>query len=150
MTFALARRVAALSVAAAALAIGAVPAAAADCAAAGTMALAGAPTSPKAVTDDVLGALDLGAQIDFPGHKLRLRKLVVQPGGIVPLHSHDGRPALILTASGEITEYRSTCAKPILHKAGDLAEEVKGISHYWINNGTAPAILYSADVKAGD
>jgi mannose-6-phosphate isomerase-like protein (cupin superfamily) len=116
---------------ASALAFAAAPALAGECAAPGKSSLANAPTAPKAVTDDVLGA-------------------IVQPGGIVPLHSHDDRPALILTVSGEITEHRSTCAQPIVHKAGDLAREVKGTTHYWINHGKVPAVLYSADVKHGD
>jgi quercetin dioxygenase-like cupin family protein len=126
------------------------PALAGECAAPGKSSLANAPTAPKAVTDDVLGAIDLGQEVGVDGRSLRLRKLVVQPGGIVPLHSHDDRPALILTVSGEITEHRSTCAQPIVHKAGDLAREVKGTTHYWINHGKVPAVLYSADVKHGD
>jgi quercetin dioxygenase-like cupin family protein len=107
-------------------------------------------TMPKAVTDDVLGAIDLGNEIGVQGRDLRLRKLVVQPGGVVPFHSHDGRPALILTASGEITEYRTTCAVPITHKAGEIARETKETGHYWVNNGKVPAVLYSADVKAAE
>lgn len=135
---------------AAALSVSASPALAGECTAPGASALANAPTMPKAVSDDVLGAIDLAQEIGVTGRSLRLRKLVVQPGGIVPLHSHDDRPALILTASGEITEHRSTCATPIVHKAGDLAREVKGTTHYWVNHGKAPAVLYSADVKNGD
>lgn len=143
------RRLAAMT--GAALALGAAaPAFAADCATPGTTDLSAAPTAPKGVTDDVLGAIDLGPEIQLDGSALRFRKLVVQPGGIVPLHSHDGRPALILTASGQITEYRNSCGAPILHKAGDVAREVKGTSHYWVNNGKQPAILYAADVKHGD
>jgi quercetin dioxygenase-like cupin family protein len=135
---------------ASALALTAAPALAGECAAPGTSSLANAPSAPKAVTDDVLGAIDLGQEVGVDGRSLRLRKLVVQPGGVVPLHSHDDRPALILTVSGEITEHRSTCAQPIVHKAGDLAREVKGTTHYWINHGKVPAVLYSADVKHGD
>jgi quercetin dioxygenase-like cupin family protein len=135
---------------ASALALTAAPAFAGECSAPGTSDLANAPTAPNAVTDDVLGAIDLGQEVGVDGRSLRLRKLVVQPGGIVPLHSHDDRPALILTVSGEITEHRSTCARPIVHKAGDLAREVKGTTHYWVNHGKVPAVLYSADVKHGD
>ena len=58
-------------------------------------------------------ASTFGAEIGVAGRDLRLRRLVVQPGGIVPFHSHAGRPALIITVSGDITEYRSTCAVPI-------------------------------------
>ena len=40
---------------------------------------------------------------------LRFRKLTIEPGGIVPWHSHDDRPALIYVAEGEIIEYASNC-----------------------------------------
>ena len=80
---------------------------------------------------------------------MRTRRLVVQPGGILPLHSHKDRPALIYTVSGRITEYRSNCAAPIVHKAGDIAREADGISHYWINHGKVPAVLLSSDVHHG-
>ena len=110
--------------------------------------LADRATGPKNVTDDVLGSIDLGKEIGVSGRDLRLRKLVVQPGGVVPFHSHDGRPALILTVSGEITEYRTTCGAPITHRAGELSRETNEVGHYWVNKGKVPAILYSADVKA--
>ncbi len=113
-------------------------------------ALTGAPTMPKGVTDTVLGSVDLGAEIDVADRQLRTRRLVVQPGGIVPLHSHKDRPALIYTVSGQITEYRSNCAVPILHKAGDIAREADGISHYWINHGKVPTVLLSSDVHHGN
>lgn len=113
-------------------------------------ALTGAPTMPKAVTDMVIGSVDLGTEINVPDRQLRTRRLVVQPGGIVPLHSHKDRPALIYTVSGQITEYRSSCAVPIQHKAGDIAREADGISHYWINHGKVPAVLLSSDVHKGN
>lgn len=113
-------------------------------------ALTGAPTSPKGVTDTVIGSVDLNAEIGVPDRQLRTRRLVVQPGGIVPLHSHKDRPALIYTVSGSITEYRSSCAVPILHKAGDIAREADGISHYWINHGKVPTVLLSSDVHHGN
>lgn len=112
--------------------------------------LAGHPTAPSNVTDDVLGSIDLGAEIGVQGRDLRLRRLVVQPGGVVPFHSHVGRPALIITVSGEVTEYRSSCAVGIVHRAGELSREADGISHYWVNEGREPAVLLSADVKAAD
>jgi len=108
------------------------------------------PTAPSMVTDDVIGSVDLGREIGVNGRDLRLRRLVVQPGGIVPYHSHDGRPALIITVSGQITEYRSTCGVGIVHHAGEVAREAEGIAHYWVNEGSEPAVLLSADVKAQD
>ena len=145
-------RLAAAFIALAATAGIAAPAMAAQCPAGQEMAnpLANRATEPKAVTDDVLGSIDLGKEIGVNGRDLRLRRLVVQPGGVVPYHSHAGRPALIITVSGEITEYRSSCAVPITHRAGELSREADGIGHYWINNGSQQALLLSADVKAAE
>lgn len=128
------------------------PAFAGECPAAkaGVNPLTGAPTAPKGVTDTVIGSVDLNAEINVPDRQLRTRRLVVQPGGIVPLHSHKDRPALIYTVSGAITEYRSSCTVPIQHKGGDIAREADGISHYWINHGKVPAVLLSSDVHHGN
>jgi quercetin dioxygenase-like cupin family protein len=129
----------------------AAPALAGECPAgqSATNALKGAPNMPKGVTDTVIGSVDLGSEIGVADRQLRTRRLVVQPGGIVPMHSHKDRPALIYTVSGQITEYRSSCAVPIQHKAGDIAREADGISHYWINHGKTAAVLLSSDVHHG-
>lgn len=112
----------------------------------GSMKLANAPTMPKGVTDTIIGAVDLGPEIGVGGRMLRTRRLVIQPGGIVPLHSHKDRPALIYTLSGSITEYSDACAIPINHKAGDISREAAGLSHYWVNHGKVPAVVLSSDV----
>lgn len=141
----------ALALVAAAATATATPALAGQCPA-GQMAanpLAGAPTAPKDVTDTLLAAIDLGKEIGVADRQLRTRRLVVQPGGVVPLHSHVNRPALIYTLSGSIMEYSSSCSVPILHKAGDIAREAEGISHYWINTGRVPAVLLSSDIHPG-
>lgn len=142
--------------AAAALACGALvsatPAFAGTCPAGQTAAnpLADAVTAPSGVTDDIVGSVDLQSELSFADHDLRLRRLVVQPGGIVPLHSHAGRPALITVVSGAITEYRSTCAVGVEHHAGDVSMEAGGLSHWWRNNTNQPTVLLSADVKLRD
>jgi quercetin dioxygenase-like cupin family protein len=111
--------------------------------------LANAPTMPKGVTDTVIGAVDLDKEINVEGRQLRTRRLVVQPGGIVPIHSHTDRPALIVVVSGSITEHRSDSATPVEHRAGDISREADGISHDWINHGTEPAELLSSDIFHG-
>jgi quercetin dioxygenase-like cupin family protein len=111
--------------------------------------LAGAATMPANVTDTVLAAIDLGPEIGVDGRQLRTRRLVIQPGGVVPMHSHKDRPALIVTVKGEVTEYRSNCAVPIVHRAGDISREADGISHWWKNTGKTEAVLLSSDVFHG-
>jgi quercetin dioxygenase-like cupin family protein len=102
--------------------------------------------APKDVTDTVIATIDLGQGYNVDGRLLRMRKLVVQPGGIVPWHSHAERPANIYIVSGAITEYRSTCAVPIEHPAGDVTAEHGNLSHWWKNNTNAPAVLISSDI----
>ncbi|HXG80166.1 MAG TPA: cupin domain-containing protein [Sphingomicrobium sp.] len=131
---------------------GATPALAGQCPAGQEVAnpLADRATAPKDVTDDLIGSIDLGKEIGVNGRDLRLRRLVVQPGGVVPFHSHEGRPALIITVSGEITEHRTSCGVPIVHRAGEVSRETNEVGHYWINHGNEPAVLLSADVKAAE
>lgn len=101
----------------------------------------------QGATDTVLASIDLGEQaVALPEHQFRLRRLEIQPGGEVAWHSHGDRPAIIYIVSGEITEYRSTCAVPIVHMAGEVAPEVKETAHWWRNTGSETVVLLSADI----
>jgi len=103
-------------------------------------------TMPAGVTDTVLASIDLAKEkVALPDHKLRMRRLVIQPGGVVPWHSHGDRPALIYIISGEITEYASDCAVPVVHKAGDVSVDAD-LSHWWKNTGSKTVVLISADL----
>jgi len=87
-------------------------------------ALPNAPSAPVGVTDTELASVDLSKEnVKLEQRRLRLRHMTIAPGGIVPLHSHEDRPALIMVNSGEIYENSSKCAVPILHKAGDVARD---------------------------
>jgi quercetin dioxygenase-like cupin family protein len=104
-------------------------------------------TMPKGVTDTVLAAVDLSKEkIGAKERQLRIRKLEIEPGGVVPFHSHGDRPALIYIVEGEIFEYSSLCAVPILHKAGDVAPETHLTSHWWQNTTDKKVVLLSADI----
>ena len=105
----------------------------------------------KDVTDTVLTMIDVAKEpAKLDGRQFRLRRLVVQPGGVVPWHSHGDRPAIIYIVSGEITEYASSCAVPILHKAGESTAEKSNTAHWWKNNSKAPVVLLSADLLHDD
>jgi quercetin dioxygenase-like cupin family protein len=132
----------------AAIALAAVPAFAGECPVGQEVAnpLTDAITTPSRVTDDVIASIDLGNGYGVPGRSLRMRRLVVEPGGVVPLHSHNERPANIYVVSGAITEYRSTCAVGVVHRAGDVVAEQGDVSHYWRNNTARRAVLISAHI----
>jgi quercetin dioxygenase-like cupin family protein len=101
----------------------------------------------KNVTDTVLAAIDLEKEpANIKDRQLRFRKLTIEPGGIVPWHSHGDRPAIIYIAEGEIVEYASNCSAPITHKAGDIRPETSGTSHWWQNHGKKTVVLFVGDV----
>ena len=110
-------------------------------------------TAAKGVTDNVLAAIDLAEEpAKIENRKLRLRRLTIAPGGVVPWHSHGDRPAIIYVITGEVTEYASNCAVPIVHKSGEVARETHVTAHWWKNTGKEAAVLLSADLlhDAGD
>lgn len=78
---------------------------------------------------------------------LRTRRLVVAPGGIVPTHNHDDRPALVYVVSGQIIEHSTVCAVPLTWVAGeDSAEFGPGFGHWWENKTDKEVVLISSDV----
>ena len=78
------------------------------------------------VTDTVIAMIDVDKEQGIKDRKFRLRKLVIQPGGTVPWHGHDERPAIIYIVEGQVEEYASNCAVPIVHKAGQVVAETTG------------------------
>lgn len=105
------------------------------------------PTAPKDVTDKIIAMTDLTKeQLGIKDRLFRARQLEIKPRGIVPWHSHADRPAMIYVVSGEIVEYASTCAVPIVHRAGEVTAERAPTSHWWQNTGTVPVVLISVDL----
>ena len=101
----------------------------------------------KGLTDTTLGAIDLEKEpANIKDRQLRFRKLTIEPGGVVPWHSHGDRPAIIYIAEGEIVEYASNCSVPIVHKAGEIRPETSGTSHWWQNHGSKTVVLFVGDV----
>jgi quercetin dioxygenase-like cupin family protein len=101
---------------------------------------------PVGVTDTVIAMIDVAQEQGIADRKFRMRKLVIEPGGVVPWHSHADRPAIIYVVEGEIHEYASNCAGPILHKAGEVVAETKDVSHWWKNLGDTTVVLLSSDL----
>jgi quercetin dioxygenase-like cupin family protein len=101
---------------------------------------------PVGVTDTVIAMIDVEQEQGIEDRKFRMRKLTIEPEGIVPWHSHGDRPAIIYIIEGEIHEYASNCAVPIVHKAGDVVAETSAVSHWWKNLGDKTAVLLSADL----
>lgn len=109
--------------------------------------LSGAPSAPVGVKDVELSSIDLSKEnVKLAQRRLRMRAMTIEPGGIVPLHDHADRPALIMVKEGEIQEFSSKCSEPILHKAGDIAREFAGTKHHWKNSSGKKVELMIADI----
>jgi quercetin dioxygenase-like cupin family protein len=102
---------------------------------------------PVGVTDTVIAMIDVEKEpANIKDRKFRMRKLTIESGGIVPWHSHQDRPAIIYIIDGEVTEYASNCAVPIVHKAGDVVAVTSEVSHWWKNLSDKTVVLISADL----
>lgn len=108
----------------------------------------GGETVPKGVKDEVLATIDLSSKGEaFKGYMLRMRRLTIEPGGIVPWHTHDQRAANILIQEGTIIEYSSNCAGQIVHKAGDIVAEFSPtLAHWWKNESDKTVVILAGDL----
>ncbi|MBC7769607.1 MAG: hypothetical protein H7124_12570 [Phycisphaerales bacterium] len=50
---------------------------------------------------------------------VRLRRLTVQPGGVIAWHDHAAVQGMALIVSGEMVELRNTCLDAITYRAGE-------------------------------
>jgi quercetin dioxygenase-like cupin family protein len=99
------------------------------------------------VTDTVIAVIDVEKEpANIKDRLFRMRKLTIEPKGTVPWHSHADRPDIIYIIEGEIEEYASNCAVPIVHKAGDVIPETSEVSHWWKNTGDKTVVLLSVDL----
>jgi len=95
----------------------------------------------------ILAAVSLKGWRELGDMSLRMRKLTILPGGVVPTHSHKDRPTIIYIVSGEIWENNTYCAVPILREAGDwLPEFGDHYESWWENRTDQPVEIISTDV----
>ena len=108
------------------------------------------PTSPRGIAFETLGSIDLAGEFpdveEMADRDLRVRYWTIQPGGIVPVHSHDNRPAILYVLSGEILEHRSDDDQPHVHSAGDVSLEGAGVQHWWENTSDQVVELLAVDI----
>jgi quercetin dioxygenase-like cupin family protein len=104
------------------------------------------PTESKGVQTDPPVAIDLGPEIEgMQGRQLRIRKLAIEPGGIIGIHSHKDRPDVSYLVQGTLTEYRAGGYVKV--RVGDtLNSSGKEVTHWLENKGTTQAVLIVADI----
>lgn len=105
------------------------------------------PTQGKGIRNFTMSEIDLAQEIDSVENRhMRVRYWEVAPGGVVPVHNHENRPAFIYVAHGEIHEHRSDKDEPNLYRTGDLSREADGVKHWWENKSDKTVILIAFDL----
>lgn len=105
-----------------------------------------APTETKGVKISPPTALDLSGEIEnVSGRQLRLRLVTFEPGGVIGIHSHKGRPAVVYVLQGTLTEHvegKGTFER----REGESWAEGKEVTHWAENKGDQPVVLLAVDV----
>jgi quercetin dioxygenase-like cupin family protein len=95
---------------------------------------------------DSLATIELGPEIDgMQGRQLRLRLVSVEPGGVIAVHSHKDRPAVVRGLEGTLTEHREGGGGRE-YTEGENWAEGKETTHWAENKGTKPAVLIVGDI----
>lgn len=65
--------------------------------------------------------------------RMRCRLLECAPGGTIPIHSHENRPAILYVLEGSGEEHTNQSKDPVNWKAGDCFSEYNDVEH-WVKN----------------
>jgi quercetin dioxygenase-like cupin family protein len=105
-----------------------------------------APTENKGVAVSPPTFVDLSNEVDSAaGRQLRLRVVTIEPGGVVAMHSHKGRPAVAIAQGGTLTEHLEN-GDVHDHPQGQAWTESNGISHWAENKGSEPLKVVACDI----
>lgn len=105
-----------------------------------------APTENKGLKVSPPTALDLGQEVEgVEGRQLRMRVVTLEPGGVVGLHSHKGRPAVAYVVQGTLSEHREGGGDHVRHQ-GESWTEGKDTVHWAENKGSETAVIVAVDV----
>lgn len=91
------------------------------------------PTGNKGLKAAELRSVDLSSKIDsIRAHKLSLRSLTLEPGGIVELHSHKDHPTILHVIKGTLTSHPQGQPEVVLRAGVGFAESQD--TNYWVQN----------------
>ena len=104
------------------------------------------PTVDVGRTEQMLRSLDLTGELESgKGRPLRMRRITVQPGGVIALHSHVDRPAVTYMLQGQMT-YHQEGRPDLVANSGDGFAEGRATTHWGENTGKVPAVWVAVDI----
>jgi quercetin dioxygenase-like cupin family protein len=97
-------------------------------------------------SDELLRTLDLTAELaSTKGRTLRMRKVTLQPGGVLGLHNHVDRPAITYFLQGQVTYHSDGKPDNVANPGGGFAEG-RATTHWAENTGSVPAVWIAVDI----
>jgi quercetin dioxygenase-like cupin family protein len=104
------------------------------------------PTETVGQSEVLLRSLDLSNELDSTrGRPLRMRKITLQPGGVLAVHNHVDRPAITYLLQGQMTYHQE--GKPdLVANPGDGFAEGRATTHWGESTGTVPAVWIAVDI----
>ena len=105
-----------------------------------------APTENKGLKVGAPTFLDLTDEVDsVAGRQLRMRVVSIEPGGVVALHSHNGRPAVAYALQGTLVEHLEN-GDVREHAQGESWTEDKNTTHWAENKSNQTIKVIAVDV----
>lgn len=104
------------------------------------------PTATAGQSEEALRSIDLSREFDSTaGRTLRMRKITLQPGGVLGLHNHVDRPAITYLLQGEVTYHQDGKPPAVVRPGGGFAEG-RATTHWAENAGKEPAVWVAVDI----
>jgi quercetin dioxygenase-like cupin family protein len=104
------------------------------------------PTENAGQSEQLLRSLDLTNEMDSTRDRpLRMRKITLQPGGVLGLHNHVDRPAVTYLLQGQMTYHQD--GKPdLVANPGEGFAEGRATTHWAESTGKVPAVWIAVDI----
>ena len=97
-------------------------------------------------SEELLRSIDLTGELESAkGRPLRMRRITVQPGGALALHTHVDRPAVTYMLQGEMTYHQQGKPDVVVRSGGGFAEG-RATTHWGENTGKVPAVWIAVDI----
>lgn len=104
------------------------------------------PTQTAGQSDELLRSIDLTKELpSTAGRALRMRRITLQPGGVLGVHNHVDRPAVTYLLQGEVTYFQEGKPGVVVTPGGGFAEG-RTTTHWAENTGKGPAVWIGVDI----
>ena len=104
------------------------------------------PTQNAGFSEELLRSIDLTTELpSVAGRPLRMRKITLQPGGVLGMHNHVDRPAITYLLQGQMT-YHQEGNPDLVINPGQGTAEGRATTHWAESTGTVPAVWIGVDI----